>query len=169
MVGSACCSSVRAAIGVSRCSRASPAHSSATRPSEASIGSSARRATSTAAVSITSWLVAPRCTCCAASPPTASRSADTSGAAGLAYDRPAADSASRSKSEAEHASPIASAASAGITPARACARASADSKSSIAWYQAASPVASRTAGGTNRGSNCKEGGLAVALQADVEP
>ena len=62
VVGTACCSSVRPAIGVSRCVRASVAQASATPPSSASTSPSALRATSIAAVSITSWLVAPRCT-----------------------------------------------------------------------------------------------------------
>ena len=67
---------------------------------------------------------------------------------------------------------IASAASPGITPASASAAASAASKSSIAAIQARSETAARTASGTNsapkRPLDVKEGGLAVALQVDVE-
>ena len=62
VVGTACCRSVRATIGVSRCSRASAAAAAATRSASASTSASARRETSIAAVSTMSWLVAPRCT-----------------------------------------------------------------------------------------------------------
>ena len=81
-VGSACASSVRPAIGVSRCASTSGMHAAAVAAASASIGSSARRATSIAAVSRMSWLVAPRCTVPASSSPTASRSARTSGTTG---------------------------------------------------------------------------------------
>ena len=59
VVGTACWSSVRAAIGVERCARASSAQPSASRSSSASTSAAARRATSIAAVSTMSWLVAP--------------------------------------------------------------------------------------------------------------
>ena len=62
VVGSACCSSVRATIGVDRCDSASAARAAASPSSSASIRSSARRATSIEAVSMTSWLVAPQWT-----------------------------------------------------------------------------------------------------------
>ena len=70
------------------------------------------------------------------------------------------------------AAAIASAASAGITPARAGRRASAASKRSIASTQARSDTAARMASGRNsapkRALDVKEDGLALALQADVE-
>ena len=81
VVGTACWRSVRAAIGVERCSRASVAQAAATRSASPRIVPSAARATSIAAVSTTSWLVAPRCTQEEASGPTASASARTSGSA----------------------------------------------------------------------------------------
>ena len=62
VVGTACWSSVRAAIGVSRWRRASPAQSSSTALSSWSTIASARFATSIAALSMMSWLVAPKCT-----------------------------------------------------------------------------------------------------------
>ncbi len=59
VVGTACCRSVRAAIGVSRCVSASPAHAAATPSSSSQISPRARRETSIAALSTMSWLVAP--------------------------------------------------------------------------------------------------------------
>ena len=71
------------AIGVSRCTSASRAQAAATPSTCSSISWRAVRATSIAAVSRTSWLVAPKCTQRAASPPTCSRSARTSGSTGF--------------------------------------------------------------------------------------
>ena len=63
VIGSACCSSVRPAIGVSRCALGQRGRRASAAPRRSSSsGPSARRATSIAAVSRTSWLVAPRCT-----------------------------------------------------------------------------------------------------------
>ncbi len=62
VVGTACCSSVRPAIGVSRCVSASRAQAAATPASSSAISASARRATSIAAESTMSWLVAPKWT-----------------------------------------------------------------------------------------------------------
>ena len=59
-VGTACWSSVRPAIGVERCASASAAHAAAAPSSSASTSVRAFRATSIAAVSRMSWLVAPR-------------------------------------------------------------------------------------------------------------
>src|SRR3954470_9226772 len=53
-------------------------------------------------------------------------------------------------------------------PARACARARAASKSSMAWTQARSDVASLTEAGTKSASNVKEDRLVLALEVDVE-
>ena len=61
MIGSACCSSVRPAITVSRCSRGQARRRVGRACRSASSGASARLATSIAAVSSTSWLVAPLC------------------------------------------------------------------------------------------------------------
>ena len=68
-----------------------------------------------------SWLVAPRWTCAAAGPSTASVSAAFSGTTGLPEPAAAAAIASASKFAATHAAAIASASSALITPALASA------------------------------------------------
>ena len=103
VVGTACWSSVRAAIGVARCASASSAQAAATPSSSSRIKVRASRATSIAAVSTMSWLVAPKWTKPAASPPTCSRRARTSGSAGLPTDRPSAAIRSTSKSSARQA------------------------------------------------------------------
>ena len=90
VTGTACCSSVRPAIGVVRCSRASAAARSPARPRSATIDGSVRRAISTSAVSIRSWLVAPRWTWAAAAGDRRAVSARTSGIAGLPASREAA-------------------------------------------------------------------------------
>ena len=59
VVGTACWRRVRPAIGVSRCARASSAQASAASVSRSTTRPRARRATSIAAVSTMSWLVAP--------------------------------------------------------------------------------------------------------------
>ena len=110
VVGTACCRSVRPTIGVSRCSRARRAHPVRTRATSSRIRSSARRVTSIAAVSITSWLVAPRWTKRACSSPTRSTIARTSGSAGLPEARPSASSRSQSNASTAQASAIAAAA-----------------------------------------------------------
>src|SRR5262249_54690047 len=82
-----------------------------------------------------------------------------------------APSAATSKPSARQARVIAAAWSAGTSPARASARASAASKSSVACSQAPSPTASRTgprASTPSKSSGIEEGGLPLALQADVE-
>ena len=79
-----------------------------------------------------SWLVAPRCTCAAAGPSTASVSAALSGTTGLPDPLAPAAIAAASKRSARHAAAIASASPGSINPARASARASAASASSIA-------------------------------------
>ena len=96
VVGTACCNMVRPAIGVSRCSRARTAHASVTRSSSPSTSTSARRATSMAAVSMMSWVVAPRCTKRAVSSPTRATTARTSGSTGAPTCRPSRSSCSQS-------------------------------------------------------------------------
>ena len=86
VVGTACWSSVRPAIGVARCTRASAAAANAAPSTSAVSATSARRATSIIAVSITSWLVAPRCTWPRPGSSTRAVSAATSGPAGLPID-----------------------------------------------------------------------------------
>src|SRR5918997_2822186 len=157
---------------VSRWSSASRAHAAASRSMSASTRSSTRRATSIAAVSIMSWLVAPLCTWRAASPGTASVSTFTSAGTGLPAARPSRPSFPGSKRPASQHSEIASAASAGITPARASATARAPSASSIACSQARSSTASRITSGMNIGpkrlSDIEEPSLPIALQTYVE-
>ena len=117
VTGTACWSSVRPAIGVSRCARASSAAALAAAPTSSSSGSSARAVTSMAAVSRMSWLVAPRCTCAAAGPSTASVSAALSGTTGLPDPLAPAAIAAASKRSARHAAAIASASPGSINPA----------------------------------------------------
>ena len=148
MVGSACCRSVLAAIGVPRCSCASRAQLRATVPSSSSISGSVRFATSIEALSITSCEVAPQCTQRAASSGSSAVSAFTSGTTGEFVSRASRASASGSKRSASHAAAIASAASLGTIPASASAPASAASTSSIAWIQARSDTCSATWSGT---------------------
>ncbi len=153
VVGTACWSSVRPIIGVERCASASPAHAAATASRDARIAPSASRETSIAAVSRMSWLVAPWWTYFAASPPTVSRRARTSGSTGFPGDRPSSAIAAGSKFSARQASPIACAASSGMSPARALTAASARSTSSSACSQASSERASRSGAGTKMRSN----------------
>ena len=61
-IGRACCSQVRATIGVSRCFRARFAKPAMARSRSASSASIAARNVIIVAVSITSWLVEPQCT-----------------------------------------------------------------------------------------------------------
>ena len=117
-------------------------------------GRARRRATSIAAVSITSWVVAPRCTHRAASSPDA---VDESAHERLGrVRRPAAPRAASAPSRSvvrTQAEAIAAAASAGTTPACAPACASARSASSIAASHARPETASRSSSGTKRGAN----------------
>ena len=73
VTGTACWSSVRPARSVPRCSAASRADAAAAAARSSSSGARARWATSIAAVSTMSWLVAPLCTWPAAAPSTRSR------------------------------------------------------------------------------------------------
>ena len=115
-----------------------------------------RRATSIAAVSTMSWLVAPRCTYRPASSPTRSTSVRTSGSAGLPAARPPRGALSQSNASAVQASAIAAA----VSPRGRCRRAapaaaSARSASSIAASQARPETASASSSGTYRA--CERG------------
>ncbi len=112
---------------VERWASARSAAAAATPSISATINSSARRATSIDAVSSTSWLVAPKWAWL-----DASLSALASGTTGVAELTAARPSSARSKRAGSHATAISSAASCGITPARASTTASAASKRSIA-------------------------------------
>ena len=152
VTGRACCSSVRPAIGVPACSRASPAQARATPSSSSVTSESARRATSIAAVSSTSWLVAPRWTSPAASSAAAARMRSTSGTTGLPAPSDASARPATSVAPGRHAAAIASADAAGITPTSASAAASAASVSSMARIHARSDSASRSRAGAARGA-----------------
>ena len=102
VVGSACCSSVRAAMMVVRCRSASVAAAAAALSRSARMRSRPRRAISIIAVSRTSWLVAPWCTNGAASCETAARSALTSGITGFALRTAARPSCATSNSSTRH-------------------------------------------------------------------
>ena len=135
----------------------------------------ARAATSIVAVSRMSWLVAPRWTSADAGPPTDRVSASTSGTTGLPLAAAARPIAAMSYDSTRQARPIASACSVEMMPARASARASAASTSSIAPSHISSPSAAAAAPrariGSNRppaASDIEEGRLVFALQADVE-
>ena len=153
VVGTACWSRVRAAIGVDRCSRARAAHAATTRSASSSTSWSALRATSIAAVSRMSWLVAPRCTWRETSSPTDAASARTSGSTGFPAVRPSSSSCEKSKRAGSHAASISAAAAAGTSPAAAAARASARSDASIPSSHARPETAARRPAGTNSASN----------------
>ena len=143
------CISVRPSSGASpsRSASASSAVISACR--SVSTSASARRVASTIALSITSWLVLPQWTHCAAPASacaTACVSCPTSGIARLPARPAACTRAGMSMHSARQAAAMAAAAAAGITPSSASAWASAASKSSIAWTIAGSPKVASMAG-----------------------
>ena len=140
VTGTACCSSVRPIIRVSRWAAASAAQHSAAAARSAAIASSAPLASSMAAVSMMSWLVAPRWTVSAASAGTALRRAATSAGTGLpdsAACLPSAPTSNVPPAAAVTAAP----APAGASRARSSALASAASVSSMARSHAALSVA----------------------------
>ncbi len=143
VVGNACCSRVRPAMGVSRCSAARERRHAAAWSRSARTTSPARRERSIAAVSMTSWLVAPWCTWRAASASTVrtrSVSSLTSGITGLPPPAAASPSAPVSYSSGSHAPATASACAGAIRPVSARERANAASVSSSARSQAVSSV-----------------------------
>src|SRR5215212_345673 len=139
VIGTACWSRVRPAIAVSRWRSASAAAAPAEAPRSSSRGPSARWATSIAAVSRMSWLVAPRWTSAAASGSTLSRTARTSGTTGLATRAASAPRRPASSSSAWQQPAMLSACG------EPCTRASAASTSSMACSQAPSSTSARTA------------------------
>ena len=141
------CISVRASIGVSMCRCARACSETIRRPSSASMRASAWPVTMALALSMTSWLVLPRCTWAEAfgsMEPTRAVSSATSGIARLPARRAASISGPASNPPAQ-AVPIVAAAFAGITPASASALARAASKASIAaitaWSENTSSIA----------------------------
>ena len=150
------CIKVRASTGVRACCCASASKASIRRPRSRSISASARRDSRPIAVSITSWLVLPQCTQPAASASiTATRSVSwrSNGIARLPARPLAATMAGTSKSSRLQASAMVSAAAAGIMPSAACARASAASKSSMAWTRLVSLNTASTSGVDRKLSN----------------
>ena len=119
---------------------ASAAHPSAAAARWPASRSSAPRASSMAAVSMMSWLVAPRWTVSAASGGTALRSSATSAGTGFPDRAARRPSAPGSNGAVAAASVTAAPAPAGASPARSRARASAASVSSMARSQAWLPV-----------------------------
>ena len=173
VVGTACCSSVLAAMTVWRCRSARAAHSAASPSSSARVIAVARWATSTAAVSRMSWLVAPWCTWRRAGSGTAALTERTSGMTGFppclaarpsAAGSSAAGSIAAGSSNLLQAPAMALAASGGIRPAAASARASAASASSMARSHARSLVASSRLSGTRIGVNSESAGTTAPHQ-----
>ena len=121
----------------------------------ASIASTARRVHSAIAVSCTSWLVLPLCTTAEASAlysDTVWVSSFTSGMARLPARVLAVASALRSYSSALHTLAMAPANAAGNMPAAAWPRASAASKSNIAWMSAMSSNGAAASAGARKRS-----------------
>ena len=100
----------------------------------------AREATSTIAVSMTSWLVAPRWTASAAGSPTSDGCAPRGATTGVPVSAASRPISSTSNEASEQARAMASATSWDTSPTRASARTSATSTSTIAASRAASPV-----------------------------
>ena len=147
VVGSACCSHVRATIGVSASRSARSARAAHSASSSGRSQARKARSCSTSPVSITSWVVPPQWTQRAASGSRAWTSAVrllTIGTVGMPASAAAAPTLRRSKSSARQCFAITTAAASGITPTRASARASAASKSSIPCNLATSPSIAAT-------------------------
>ncbi len=140
VTGTACCSSVRPIISDPRCASASRATTAAAPESASAAASMASRASTIAAVSMMSWLVAPRCTAALAAGSGTSRvSARASPGTGLPVSSDDRLSSARSKSPGRAAAAVTAApAPGGASPARSSARASADSAASMARSQAPS-------------------------------
>ena len=177
VVGEACCSRVRAAMGVDRYRSARVAAAAASRARSSSTRSSTRRSTSIRAVSSTSWLVAPKCAHRTASAGSWRRSSATRGMTGLAPRRAAWPRAAGLTTISRQRCAMAVAASDGTRPSSASARARAASKSSMAATQARSEVASASSSVVNIGPNRppagsspggKEDRLLIALEVDIE-
>ncbi len=129
------CISVRARIGVAACRFACASSACAAFARSASTSATASRVTSAIALSITSWLVLPKCTKATASAlntPTASFRLLTSGIATLPARPLSRTILATSNSSTLQLPVIECAADSGMRPSAACARASAASKRSIA-------------------------------------
>ena len=138
VTGTACWRSVRPIMIEDRCVAASPAAASAARARSACMTSMARLASSIAAVSTMSWLVAPRCTALTAVWGTCRASARASPGTGFPVSAASPPSSFGSKFSALAAAVTASPEPAGASPARSSARASPASASSIACSHAVS-------------------------------
>src|SRR5690348_7498996 len=142
VVGTACWSSVRPIMSVPRFASASRAAASAAAVSSATAWPSASRASSIAAVSMMSWLVAPWCTADRA-PGSVTRLVSTRARPGTGLPvstaaRPSSATSAGPKSPASAALVTAAPAPAGASPARSSARARPASAASIDRSQAAS-------------------------------
>ena len=140
VTGTACWSSVRPIMIEARCASASPAAASAARARSASMTSMARLASSIAAVSMMSWLVAPRWTALTAVWGTRRAKARASPGTGFPVSAASSPSSSGSKLLASAVAVTAAPEPAGVSPARSSARASPASASSIACSHAVSPA-----------------------------
>ena len=181
VVGTACWVSVRATIGVSRCSSTRPASgSTCARRSTAEPRRRRRGATSISAVSSTSWLVRPRCSHArgvgVASPERVAQQRDQRHrrvAAGLGVR----GEPRRSSSGVHQAGEVGRGAVRGATPASTSASSQAASTATIAAQEgrvrergrrrARRPARSRSAMASVSRIG-EEDGLALALEADVE-
>ncbi len=140
VTGTACWRSVRPIMIEVRCASARSAAAPAARARSASMTPMARLASSIAAVSRMSWLVAPRWTAPAAVCGTCRASARASPGTGLPVRAANPPSSFGSKFSAWAAAVTASPEPAGVSPARSRARASPASASSIACSHAVSPT-----------------------------
>ena len=138
VTGTACWSSVLPIMIEPRCAAASPPAASAARARSARMTSMARLASSIAAVSTMSWLVAPRWTALTAVWGTCRASARASPGTGLPVRAASPPSSFGSKFAALAAAVTALPAPAGASPARSRARARPASASSIACSHAVS-------------------------------
>ena len=142
VVGTACCSSVRPIMSVPRLASASRAAAPAAAVRSLTAAPSASRASSIAAVSMMSWLVAPWCTAARAAG-FATRLVSTRASPGTGFPvstvaRPSSATSAGPKSFAWAAPVTAAPAPAGASPARSSALARAASAPSIDRSQAAS-------------------------------
>ena len=152
------CINVRPMMGVATCCSASASSAALSALRSSSIKASARRVSSTIAVSITSWLVPPQCTTWAAwasNRATVSVRRLTIGMARLPARPLAATRAGTSYSSARHTPAMAVAASGLIRPTAASARASAASKSIIACITDCSPNTASICGVDKKPSNAE--------------
>ncbi len=140
VTGTACWSIVRPIMSEAWWAFARCAAASAARSRSALVTSSACRASSIAAVSMMSWLAAPRCTARAAGPATLRASMRASPGTGLPVAAASRPSSAVSNPAAAAALVTSAPAPAGASPARSRARASPASAFSMARSHAASPT-----------------------------